>query len=369
MLKSLITRRQFLKIGGLGISLALSLFLPSTNKLRERFPWAAELLGQVTPAEALALLNSPHAVDFDQQGRVIDTSITVFDIPSFSGNKVNTYWIDKVLPITAVTVSEDTDSHNRIWYRIGDKGYAHSAAIQPVRTVLNPPNPNIPEGGALAEVTVPYTDARWAAGKYQPVAYRFYYQTTYWVINLVYDQDGEAWYGILDDKWEFTFYTLASHLRLIPAEELTPLSPDVPSSLKRLQVLIPEQLLIAYEWEQPVFMARVATGAKFSNGDYSTPLGRHITFHKRPSRHMAAGNLAANGYDLPGVPWNSYITESGIAFHGTYWHNNFGRPRSHGCINLTPQAARWVFRWTQPVVPPDQPSAYEQDGTVVDITD
>jgi len=58
---------------------------------------------------------------------------------------------------------------------------------------------------------------------------------------------------------------------------------------------------------------------------------------------MARGNLAANGYDLPGVPWNSYITEEGIAFHGTYWHNNFGKPRSHGCINLTPRLRNGFF--------------------------
>ena len=82
---------------------------------------------------------------------------------------------------------------------------------------------------------------------------------------------------------------------------------------------------------------------------------------------MARGNLAANGYDLPGVPWNSYITESGIAIHGTYWHNYYGRPRSHGCINLTPQAAKWVFLWTMPFVPPDEVKIYEDTGTFVEI--
>jgi lipoprotein-anchoring transpeptidase ErfK/SrfK len=156
-------------------------------------------------------------------------------------------------------------------------------------------------------------------------------------------------------------------MRLIPAEELTPLSPAVPPGSKKLEVNLREQILVAYEMDEPVYMARVATGARFSTGNYSTPPGWHMTFHKRPSRHMARGNLAANGYDLPGVPWNSYITESGIAIHGTYWHNNFGRPRSHGCINLTPKAAKWVYRWTMPVVPPDQQSAYENYGTLVEI--
>ncbi|MEJ2353252.1 MAG: L,D-transpeptidase, partial [Anaerolineales bacterium] len=58
---------------------------------------------------------------------------------------------------------------------------------------------------------------------------------------------------------------------------------------------------------------------------------------------------------------------SGIAFHGTYWHNDYGRPRSHGCINLTSRAAKWIYRWTLPVVPPDQQRVYEDFGTRVDV--
>jgi lipoprotein-anchoring transpeptidase ErfK/SrfK len=82
---------------------------------------------------------------------------------------------------------------------------------------------------------------------------------------------------------------------------------------------------------------------------------------------MAAGDLAASGFDLPGVPWVLYITKSGISFHGTYWHNDFGRPRSHGCINLTPQAAKWLYRWTLPTVAPGKELAYGYVGTRVEI--
>ncbi len=187
------------------------------------------------------------------------------------------------------------------------------------------------------------------------------------MIARVSDRYGDPWYRILDDKWEFILYVAAAHLRIVPEEELVPLSPDIPPSAKRLEVHLSKQLVVAYEWDRPVFMARAATGTEFSNGRYLTPSGQHTTFHKRPSRHMAAGNLAANGYDLPGVPWIAYITESGIAFHGTYWHNDYGRPRSHGCINLTSKAAKWIYRWTLPVVPPDQQRVYEDFGTRVDV--
>jgi lipoprotein-anchoring transpeptidase ErfK/SrfK len=134
-----------------------------------------------------------------------------------------------------------------------------------------------------------------------------------------------------------------------------------------MEIHLEKQVLIAYEWDRPVFTARIASGARFSTGNYETPIGRFVVFHKMPSRHMAAGDIASNGYDLPGVPWVSYFTEEGISIHGTYWHNDFGKKRSHGCINLTPQAAKWIYRWTQPVVPPSEKRVYEKTGTLLDI--
>ena len=128
-----------------------------------------------------------------------------------------------------------------------------------------------------------------------------------------------------------------------------------------------DQLLLAYENGQTVFATRVSSGGKRLSGTYTTPVGGFITYHKRPTRHMAAGDIASNGFDLPGVPWVLYITESGISFHGTYWHNDYGHPHSHGCINLTPQAAKWLFRWTMPSVPPDKQLVYGYVGTKVEI--
>jgi hypothetical protein len=362
----LFTRTDFLKLGGLAFGLAFSLSLPDRVSTHSHSILSVK---SVHPADAAAYLSAHSAAIEGMQGRVLEANITIFDRPSLHGTHVQTYWRDRVIPITAVTLCNDPldESHNRVWYQIGDEGYAHSGSIQPVRTLHNTVNLEIPEGGTLAEVTVPFTDARWRLGSNEPVAYRFYYETTYWVIRAVHDAAGDPWYVVLDDKWEYIFYVPAAHLRILPVEEISPLSPHILPFLKRIEVHLPEQVLIAYEHDEPVFMTRVATGAKFRDGNYETPAGRRIIFRKHPSRHMARGNLAENGYDLPGVPWNSYITEEGIAFHGTYWHNNYGRPRSHGCINLSPKAAQWLYRWTLPVVPADQPSAYEPDGTAVDI--
>jgi len=48
------------------------------------------------------------------------------------------------------------------------------------------------------------------------------------------------------------------------------------------------------------------------------------------------------------VPFCTYFTTAGAAVHGAYWHNDFGHPRSHGCVNVLPKAAQWVYRWTMP---------------------
>jgi hypothetical protein len=319
-----ISRRDFLKLSGLGLA---------------SFGLWPSMRPQIQPRQQLS----------NQQGRVIYDSIHTFDIPSFSGKITRQYWTDTIIPITEVTIGDNEPDYNRVWYRIGSEGYAHSGGIQPVKTLLQEPIADIPEGGQLSEVSVPYTDARWKADPERDAAYRFYYETTHWVTGLLYDERGTPWYRILDDKWELTFFVPAQHLRLIPNSELQTLSPQVPAEAKRLEVRTAEQVVVAYEWDRPVFMARAATGAEFSNGRFYTPAGRHYTFHKRPSRHMAAGNLAYNGYDLPGVPWICYITEK-------------------GGINLTSQAAKWIYRWTLPVVPPHEQRTYELfGGTRVDV--
>ena len=273
----------------------------------------------------------------------MNASVDVYDQPSFSANRINTYFRDFVFPITEISIGTSKNLFNMVWYRIGDEGYTHSGSIQPVFTKINPVVADLPIDGALAEITVPFTDARWDPGDNELVSYRFYYSSTHWIKEFIIDDLGKPWYGVRDDKWDYIYYVPSEHLRILPLEEISPISPSIPSEYKQLEVHLPEQVLIAFEYNQPVFMARIASGAVFSNGDFSTPPGSYSTFHKRSSRHMARGNLAANGYDLPGVPWNTYITENGIAFHGTYWHNNFGHPRSHGCIKSYSTSCKMGF--------------------------
>ena len=310
---------------------------------------------------------SSDEVRLDEEGRVADDSISVYLDPTYESSAVASYPKDTVLTITAVALSADLTAYNRVWYRIGDEGYAYSGAIQPVDTTLNDPI-NIPAGGAVAEVSVPFTDAYFAADPNAKLAYRCYFSTTYWLTKMVSGADGDTWYEFYDDKDNSYYYIKSKYLRVIPLTELAPLSPDVPQLEKTIIVKLNDQLVIAYEGDKPVFVTRAATGGRVRTGSYSTPVGDHHTYHKRPSRHMAAGNLARFGFDLPGIPWVSYMTPSGVSFHGTYWHNDFGHPRSHGCVNLTPQAARWIYLWTMPSVPADKNVIYRPgEGTLVHV--
>ena len=275
--------------------------------------------------------------------------------------------------ITNTAISDDTTSHNRVWYEIGTngirEGFLYSGNVQPVKTILNIPPKEIiiPEIGLLAEVSVPFTDAHEEADKNSKAIYRMYYETVHWVKDIVTNKEGQVWYQIHDDKWNKFYYARAEHIRIMSEGELAPISPTVPNKLKKILVQLESQLVTAYEDGQQVFAASASTGGVYRVGTYTTPKGNFTTYYKRPSRHMAAGDIASSGFDLPGVPWVQYITESGISFHGTYWHNDFGRPRSHGCINLTSSAAKWLYRWTMPDVPLEKEFSYGGIGTKVEI--
>jgi len=309
-------------------------------------------------------LNDPFA---SQQGRVTVRTVWLYDQPSFDANKVKLIQRDAIIGITNTAVSEETETHNRIWYEIGTEGYAYSGNIQPVRTTLNTPYMDIPKEGLLSEVTVPFSDAHEEPSLTSKVGYRIYYETTHWIKSVFTDEAGQVWYQIIDDKWEKFYFVRAEHLRVMTTEDLAPISPEVPDKEKKIVVRLDQQLVVAYEANRPVFVVPVATGGRLRSGTYTTPQGNFITFYKRPSRHMAAGDIAASGFDLPGVPWVQYITKSGISFHGTFWHNDYGRPRSHGCINMTCSAAKWLYRWSTPNVDFSKEFSYGGVGTKVEI--
>ncbi|MCK6593516.1 MAG: L,D-transpeptidase [Polyangiaceae bacterium] len=120
---------------------------------------------------------------------------------------------------------------------------------------------------------------------------------------------------------------------------------------KWIDVSILNQTLVAYEGEKPVYVTLVSTGAD-GLGDpkktHSTVQGTFLIHTKHISVTMDGEN--GEEFDFRDVPFVQYFTE-GFALHGAYWHDDFGTPRSHGCINLAPVDAAWLFNWTTPEVP------------------
>jgi len=100
-----------------------------------------------------------------------------------------------------------------------------------------------------------------------------------------------------------------------------------------IDVDLSEQSVTAYEGATPVQTFIVSTGVRA----HPTVTGQFRVYVKLRSTPMAGP-----GYYLPGVPYTMYFYE-GYALHGTYWHNNFGTPMSHGCVNLRTPDSEWLF--------------------------
>jgi lipoprotein-anchoring transpeptidase ErfK/SrfK len=109
---------------------------------------------------------------------------------------------------------------------------------------------------------------------------------------------------------------------------------------KAIVVSISQQMLWAYKGDQVVLNSYVSTG----RSGFDTPLGSFAVLSKLPSQTME-GVIGGEYYNVPDVPWVLYFTNGGHALHGTYWHNNFGTPMSHGCINLPMDVAAWLYDW------------------------
>jgi hypothetical protein len=134
-----------------------------------------------------------------------------------------------------------------------------------------------------------------------------------------------------------------------------------------LDVSILNQTLVAYEGTRPVFVTLVSTGRDglSSSGEHATVQGTFVIHTKHTTWNMGRG-AGREAYDLREVPYVQYFHD-GFALHGTYWHDGFGSPRSHGCVNLSPADARFLFGWTEPRVPELWHGAFDADGTIVFI--
>ncbi len=334
-----VTRRDFLKVGGVGLgSLAFSPYFPYFD-------------------------DKPYP---DKLVRVTHPAVSVYEEPLMDAAYVRDHYRDELINVYYELTPPEGPAYNPLWYRVWG-GYMHSAYLQPVKIRFNSVLESVSEGGQLAEVTAPFTqsylytrDSDWQRVN------RLYYSSTHWITGIDEGPDGEPWYRLTDELQPVDYHAPAIHFRPIPDEEFNPISPDIPFEAKRIEISLQDQTLTAYEEDKVVLSTKVSTGIFNTrpgpNGiPTMTPNGRFNIFSKMPSKHMGNARLTDNldDYIFVGVPWTSFFVQTGVALHGTFWHNNFGWPMSSGCVNLRNEDAKWLFRWTVPV---SEPTDWEKTG-------
>jgi lipoprotein-anchoring transpeptidase ErfK/SrfK len=114
-----------------------------------------------------------------------------------------------------------------------------------------------------------------------------------------------------------------------------------------MDVNIPQQVAVVYEGTEPVFATLVSTGRI----NHRTPTGVFRISRKVGSTTMRSDPDAEEQYEVKHVPFAMYFHDGGYAAHGAYWHDGFGRVKSHGCVNLSPTDARTVYTLLGPHVP------------------
>lgn len=312
-----VTRRSFLRIAALS---AVGLALPRT---------------------VLACRDDYESFDRPprEYGRIISWQQAVRATPD-PGAKIVAYaGRDEVLPLHAQLPGIAPWPSNPIWY-MTTGGFVHSGYVQPVETTPNPEViDHVEPPGFWAEVCLPYATGQWSPGA-RSTARRLYYETVYRVINAEKADDGAWWYQLEQGITINTpgLWVPSTAMRRLTPDDLAPISPGRDG--KRIVLDISDETLTCYEGDTPVFTTRTASGVY----GLGTPIGEFTVLHKRFGWRMVGDD-----YDLPGVPFPVYFTRSAVAIHGTYWHNDYGRRHSHGCLNVASRDARWVYRWVDPV--------------------
>ena len=172
---------------------------------------------------------------------------------------------------------------------------------------------------------------------------------------IVSESNNEIWYKVdFSNEWirypervKTDWYIPASetnirHFIHEGTEELSELG-DIATSTKHILIDRSDQTLKAFDGDELILEFPISSGLAVT----PTPRGSFTIYRKTPSRYMQGPlpGISNQYYDLVGVPWNLYFTEQGAVVHGAYWHDQFGKQWSHGCVNLDPDVSRELYKW------------------------
>ena len=318
------------------------------------------------PFVQLALPEFPLA---DRLGRIAVGKVDIFATPDGTSTPIGALYEDNVVPWIREVVGSMPGRLNQRFVETPN-GFLWGGQVQPVQNRPNVPVSTLPGTslgqGMWVEVTVPYVDlsldnppARAPWLQYQlsiNLPPRFYFSQIVWVDQIRVDADGQVWYR-LNEKYGSgdLFWGQAEAFRPLTAEEVSPINPEAEN--KRIVVKVWEQTLSCFEGDQEVYFARISSGALYDAlgnrvDAWATPVGESPIWRKAVSLPLSGGSASA-GWSLPAVGWVSLFVGTGVAIHSTYWHNNYGEPSSRGCVNASPDEAKWIFRWSLPQIPYD----------------
>jgi hypothetical protein len=147
--------------------------------------------------------------------------------------------------------------------------------------------------------------------------------------------------------------------------------PAALTDAKWLDVNLGRQTLVAYDGERPVYVTLISSGRvrreDVPEMNHATPAGTYRFSSKHLTGTMDGDSAIDGPYSIDDVPYVMYF-HLAYATHSAFWHNRFGRPKSHGCVNMAPVDARWVFEWADPPLPEGWHGVYPtEDGPATSI--
>jgi hypothetical protein len=229
--------------------------------------------------------------------------------------------------------------NNQTWYLTEAGGYLPAALV-----AINRPSAfhGIAVGG------MPATPFAWVLGYVQTsprpgdkpnpssTAYK-----RYDLVNIYEQQEAnkQTWYRVGENQWLVQTAVAKVEWRESP--------PEVAPGEKWVDVSLFEQTLAAYEGNRMVYATLISSGLP----QWATAKGLFRIHTKYEMGPMTGREGRPDYYSLEGVPWTMYFYQD-YALHGAYWHDGFGWQHSHGCVNMAPLDAKWLYDWTTPSMPP-----------------
>lgn len=282
-----------------------------------------------------------------QYARVWKDPVQVYAAP---GDPAQMAPVQTLLPPDSwVSIDEKVEHDGRLWYRIAERAYVlagdvatgapstfHGVAI--TQTQSYPPAFVVAQGLNVRgrPGVAPDNPSVSTVARYDVVNYLGSQQAS----------DG-LWHQIGEEQ-----YVHGGYVRVVyPVQRPTGVSADE----RWIAVDLAQQTLSAYEGDRMVFATLVSTGRP----PWFTPKGLNRVWIKLQTGDMQGGIVERGDYyALQDVPWIMYFNKD-VGLHAAYWHDRFGYPSSHGCVNLSPLDAKWLFDWATPQLPfPDTRYVY-----------